>query len=60
MFTKREREEIKRHYFYMELRFRKDGTVEARKSNNGAWGILYTAGEARRHLEAVKARRGAA
>lgn len=53
--TRTEQRMIRGYYPHWELRFRADGSVEARKRPGGAWGLLYTADDAERHLKAVRA-----
>ncbi|HEX5426552.1 MAG TPA: hypothetical protein VFW94_23595 [Candidatus Acidoferrales bacterium] len=55
--TRAEQKIIRDHYSYQRLRFRKDGTVEGQKRAGGAWGLLYSAEEAARHVAVVKAQR---
>ena len=55
--TRSEKDSIRRHYHYLELRFRADGSVEARSRVNHPWGLLYTASDAERHIEAQSKRK---
>lgn len=52
-YTRRQQGAIRRHWSNYELRFQADGTVEARRGSGKAWGLLYTAADASRHLEAI-------
>lgn len=51
--TKNQKDAIRAHWRWYDLRFLKDGTVKARKSIGGAGGVLYTPPETRKHLEAL-------
>lgn len=52
MYTKKQRESIRGHWFHWRLRFRRDGTVEAQKAAGCGWGVLYTPAQAKSHLAA--------
>jgi hypothetical protein len=53
--TRAEKDSIRGHYHYLELRFRADGSVEARPGDGHPWGLLYTKKDAERHIAAVTA-----
>lgn len=40
-----------------EIRFRSSGVVEARKSEEGEWGLLYTRRQLEQHLEMIRRQR---
>lgn len=52
MYTAKEKRAIRNHWFYLILRFKKDGTVEAKRPG-GTFGLLYTEQDAINHLKAV-------
>ena len=48
-YTAKQKNEIRRFYNYMPLRFRADGSVEGKKGST--WGLLYTPKRAEAHLK---------
>jgi hypothetical protein len=51
--TRSEKDSIRGYYHYLDLRFRADGSVDARPGVGHPWGILYTKEDAERHIAAV-------
>lgn len=52
MYTAKEKRAIRNHWSYLVLRFKKDGTVEAKRPG-GTFGLLYTKDDAIQHLKAI-------
>ena len=53
--TKKQKNKIRSYWSQYKLRFCKNGSVLAQKSENGAWGVLYTPEQLARHCEAIGA-----
>ena len=52
--TNKQKQAIRAHWPNMQLVFKKDGTVLARKSKGGALGLLYTQRQLAAHLATLK------
>lgn len=52
-YTADQQKAIRRHWSYLELRFRSDGSVDARSGRGRAWGRLYTKADVLAHLQAI-------
>lgn len=44
---------IRKHYPDLILRFMSNGEVQAKKSKNGTWGILYNPEQTKQHICAL-------
>lgn len=55
--TDKQKAAIRAHYSHLLLQFRSNGSVVAkpRDRSNSAWGVLYTPGQTKQHLEATHA-----
>lgn len=55
--TDKQKSAIRGHYSHLLLQFRSNGSVAAkpRDRSDSAWGLLYTPGQTKRHLEAIHA-----
>lgn len=58
--TRKEKAGMRAWYAYQQLRFRADGSVEARPGLGHPWGLLYSREDAERHIKAVDQRHGGA
>ena len=56
MLTRKQQQIIRSHYGWWRLRFARNGDVWAQQRPGAAWGWLYTAEEARKHIEAVESK----
>jgi len=50
--TRKQKDLIRGWYSYQQIRFRADGSVEARPGFGHPWGLLYTRKDAERHVAA--------
>ena len=49
--TRKQKQLIREHWWYMPIRFLADGTVMGKKGE--AWGILYTPQQTQQHIEHI-------
>jgi hypothetical protein len=52
--TAAEKAEVRRHWGYLKLRFKKDGSVEGQQHPGGSWGLLYSPEDLKRHVESIR------